>query len=177
MPLILGADLIVHRFWSKVDQSGGPDSCWLWQGGLCKNGYGKFQYCPTGKFPQVHVRAPRFALLLWRHASPLYVLHRCDTPRCCNPKHLFTGTQAVNRADCVAKGRQARGSSHHSVTKPESVPRGERSGMCRLTDDQVREIRRRYVPRVGVGELAREFGVCSSTVSSIAARRYRADVT
>lgn len=40
------------------------------------------------------------------------VLHTCDNPPCCEPSHLFVGTQAVNQADKVAKGRQARGDGH-----------------------------------------------------------------
>jgi hypothetical protein len=35
----------------------------------------------------------------------LHVLHRCDEPRCCNPEHLFLGTQAENMADMHRKGR------------------------------------------------------------------------
>jgi hypothetical protein len=35
----------------------------------------------------------------------LQVLHRCDTPRCCNPDHLFLGTQFDNMVDMHRKGR------------------------------------------------------------------------
>jgi hypothetical protein len=35
----------------------------------------------------------------------MHVLHRCDEPRCCNPDHLFLGTQAENMADMHRKGR------------------------------------------------------------------------
>ena len=38
-------------------------------------------------------------------ADGTQVLHRCDTPRCCNHEHLFLGTQLENMADMARKGR------------------------------------------------------------------------
>lgn len=87
------------------------------------------------------------------------MLHRCDTPACCNPEHLFLGTAADNVADMVAKGRQARGDRvaarlrpervprgdrHWSKSKPESILRGTRHPAAKLTQAQVREIRQRH---------------------------------
>jgi len=43
------------------------------------------------------------------------VLHRCDTPACVNPSHLFIGTQLANIADMVAKRR------HNSGTRALSL--------------------------------------------------------
>ena len=43
----------------------------------------------------------------------LCVLHRCDNPGCCNPNHLFVGTQRRNIEDRDSKGRQARGEKQH----------------------------------------------------------------
>lgn len=37
----------------------------------------------------------------------LCVLHRCDTPMCVNPDHLFLGTQSDNMLDMYAKNRGA----------------------------------------------------------------------
>jgi hypothetical protein len=52
-------------------------------------------------------RAPRLAWTLLRGEIPvgLSVCHRCDTPLCVNPDHLFLGTQRDNMYDAIAKGR------------------------------------------------------------------------
>ena len=76
---------------------------------------------------------------------------------CCNPAHLFLATHDENMADCKAKARHVH---------------GERSAQAKLTDAQVREIRRLYRktgPRRGNGtELAARFGVSKGTISEIA---------
>jgi hypothetical protein len=36
---------------------------------------------------------------------PALIMHSCDNPPCCNPKHLSEGNHYLNWADSVAKGR------------------------------------------------------------------------
>lgn len=85
----------------------------------------------------------------------LHVCHKCDNPACVNPDHLFLGTDKDNRHDCINKDRHIRGSKQWSSI---------------LTDDQVKEIRRRYKPRCkinGGGALGREFGVTNGAIWNI----------
>jgi hypothetical protein len=89
-----------QRFWSKVDKRG-PDECWPWVGGVDGRGYGRSRYNGSGR-----TTAHRIA---WQLANGrdalLFVLHRCDNPVCCNPAHLWEGTQSENMRDMAAKGR------------------------------------------------------------------------
>lgn len=75
--------------------------CHLWTGHTAGNGYGSIR---TEDGPRY---AHRVAWELANGPIPdgLYVLHRCDTPRCVNPAHLFLGTAKDNSDDCWRKGR------------------------------------------------------------------------
>lgn len=81
------------------------------------------------------------------------MLHRCDTPACCNPAHLFLGTHAENMRDMVRKGRQARGRRVF--------------GNAKLREEDVVEIRRLKRSGVSQNEIARAFGITKSSVSYI----------
>jgi hypothetical protein len=79
--------------------------------------------------------------------------HRCDTPLCVNPDHLFEASRQANMDDARAKGRL-------------NPPRGERCAKAKLTDDDVIEMRRRRAEGVTVASLAKEYGVTSATASA-----------
>lgn len=96
-----------ERFWTKVTKAE-ADKCWLWTGGLTKSGgYGQLQQ-GRGIGP---IRAHRFSYEL--HIGPvpddMCVLHRCDTPACVNPSHLFLGSRAEN---CKDMGHKKRWKNH-----------------------------------------------------------------
>lgn len=138
--------VVARRFWPRVEKT---DGCWLWTGPVQgNNGYGSFHY--LGKLIGAH----RFSWIL--HRGPVVgranVLHRCDTPTCVNPDHLFLGTHAENMADRNAKGRTAR---------------GERIAVSRLTDSQVLEMRRLRGEGMSETALGRLFGVNRSTAHCV----------
>jgi hypothetical protein len=78
-----------------------PDGCLEWTGYRLPKGYGTIRI--AGK----NVYAHRFAWALAHVPIPTgqWVLHHCDNPPCCEPTHLFLGTNADNVADKMAKGR------------------------------------------------------------------------
>ena len=149
----------LERFWKKVDRSGGPDVCWLWTASCVKGGYGQF-----GVSPDHTEGAHRVSYLIAHGEIPddkPYVLHTCDVRRCVNPAHLFAGTQQDNIRDCISK--------HRFYTQLDTfVPtRGNRSGVAKLTDDLVREIRQRCAEGEVARTIARDLGVSRSLVSAV----------
>lgn len=92
------------RFWEKVDKSGGNDACWAWAGRLDYYGYGQLDI--DGKQERAHRLS--WKLLVGDIPEDLWVLHKCDNPRCVNPSHLFLGDQKANVADMMAKGRHVK---------------------------------------------------------------------
>lgn len=135
-------------FWQRMDRSGGPDACWIWLDRVDKDGYGKFA-CDGSR----NKRAHRLAWEFTNGPIPpgLCVCHNCpdgDNPSCCNPRHLWLGTNVQNTADRQAKGR------HWARA-------GAENGAARLTWEQVQEIR--DSPCITHVEFARRFG-CSTAV-------------
>jgi hypothetical protein len=138
---------IVARFWAKVPRCEHGETCetccWEWQGARGKNGYGNF-YISRFDNRVIHARAHCVAWELAHQefiSLDLWCLHRCDNPPCCNPRHLFLGTQQDNVDDMRRKGREARGDRHGLRKHPEAVKRGEQSHYAKLTTRQVLEIR------------------------------------
>jgi hypothetical protein len=158
---------IEEQFWSKVDKSGGPDACWLWARGRTK-GYGRLRL--GGKLWRAHRLAWQCVHGLL--ADDIKVLHTCDNPPCCNPAHLYAGTQLDNAADRDSKGRGATGDRNGTHTHPEVVRRGEKHRSAKLTEAQVLQIRALYRSgNVTQKQLASEYGVKRSSIGGITLRQ------
>lgn len=148
----------ITRFWSKVNKNADhPKGCWEWTAGASTKGYGLI------RVQQKSLKAHRisYQLVYGEFPQELHVLHQCDNPACVNPKHLFLGTQADNVHDMDNKDRRANF-------------KGEIHGRAKLTNEQIIEIRSRYVHGSkinGACSLAREYGVHNSTIYRIIFRK------
>lgn len=76
--------------------------CWIWRKSRSGVGYGDFRL--NGEHWQAH-RAAYFAFV-GPIPDGMHVLHRCDVRLCCNPDHLFLGTNSDNILDSMLKGRR-----------------------------------------------------------------------
>jgi hypothetical protein len=89
-----------QRLWTKIAKAS-KNECWPWLAHRNEHGYGTIQ---SGRKSLLAHRIV-YELVHGPFPMPMKVLHRCDNPACCNPAHLWLGTQADNIADMNTKGR------------------------------------------------------------------------
>jgi hypothetical protein len=149
------------RVWRKVDRSGGPDACWPWTGHRLRTGYGVLRN--RGKMAYAHRVA--FEASYGPIPEGVLVTHSCDCPPCCNPAHLFPGSDATNSAEMMARGRNMH------VVCPDRIARGTAHGNTHLTDDDVRAIRAAHAAGTRYLDLAPRYGISVSAVAAIVRRK------
>lgn len=132
--------------------------CLEWTGYVFPNRYGQFL------LRGVRMPAHRAAWILAHGpvADGLCVCHRCDNRKCVNVEHLFLGTYQDNADDMVAKGRWT----------PRIPNRGVKVNTAKLTEDDVREMRRLCGLGWSYKDLAAKFGVGHTSVRKTCIRLY-----
>lgn len=137
------------RFWTHIVRRG-DDECWGWRG-TTRDGYGRTHF--KGRLEN----ANRIAWILANGPIPrgIFVLHTCDNRPCCNPNHLFLGTNVDNMRDMAIKGRAP----------------------SKLTIDQVKEIKRLLERGVRHKDIGAEFGVGRACIQAIFSGRNWSHVT
>lgn len=150
-----------EKFWRRVEMNQSPEICWEWKGSKYKNtGYGQISHAHK------NLKSHRLSYELHKDKIPegMLVFHTCDNQSCVNPNHLFLGSWKDNVQDMIKKGRRR-------------DSRGEKNGLTKLTDQQVREIREKYKLNKITGrylrkeysnfKLAKEYGITQSIISEI----------
>ena len=146
------------------------DECIIWPYSRSKRrdgtpGYGTMNLIVDGQ----HVKRMVHEVMLERTVGPrppgLWACHSCGRGMdgCVNPRHLRWDTRSANEQEKLQHGTDNRGTRH---------------GLAKLTEDEVREIRRlyqgradRWSTRPSQREIAEQFGVHQVQVSRILLRK------
>lgn len=140
--------------------------CLEWQGSRDRFGYGWIRNGGrSGSTVKTH-RAS-FAVFIRPLRDGEEVCHSCDNPPCIAPEHLFAGTQALNMADMLAKGRR----------RPDiGYIKGETHHQAKLAADQVRAIRVERQRGASYRSLAAQYGMSKTTIADICRRKLWRDL-
>ncbi len=139
------------RLWEKVEKRA-PNECWPFTGATAR-GYGRIG---VGYDTE---NAHRVVLKLTAGPPPApdsQGRHLCGNPICCNPAHLAWGDQSANQMDRVIHGTSNRGTRH---------------GMAKLTENEIREIRRRCRRGETQRSVGADYGINQQSVSEIVNRK------
>lgn len=144
------ATTILDQLFARTQPN--ENGCFIWTGWVS----GKHDPYPViqQNYKRILVHRLVWTIVKGPIAENLCILHRCDTPRCINPDHLFIGTRGDNNKDRHAKGR---GSNPSCDAHP-------RAG---LTNEQVRIIKIRLANGESYLLLAKEFSVTGHVVHKI----------
>jgi len=149
---------VEDRFWSKVDIRG-PDECWNWNASSSHRGGGYGSFWIDGKIVYSH----RFAWILTNGDIPdgLWVLHKveCHNKGCCNPNHLYLGTNSDNQKDSIENG---------TCFFSNNRLLGEKASNSKLTEKQVREfLFSHFFEGISTKEIAKNYKVTRQALDGI----------
>jgi len=130
-------------FLGQIDPFGGCNACWIWLGFKNPKGYG--QSSLNGKTMLAHRWSYQhhYGIVI---PEGLHVCHSCDNPSCCNPLHLYLGTNQDNVNDKMKRNRF-------------------RPKQTRFTQEQLNQMK--YFREMGVSRdrLGRLFGCNKTTIA------------
>ena len=131
----------------KIDKKG-PDDCWKWQSAKDRDGYGFISL--KGRPYYAHRVS---YCLAYGEPGPIRVLHECNNPPCCNPNHLYLGTQAENVKKSYLDRRVSR--------------EGEFSSNAHFYNEEVIKIRKRHDEGESQISIAQSLGVSPEVIYQI----------
>lgn len=140
---------IIDRFLKKLSKPN-RKGCIKWLGWKNHDGYGKFSVNKKLKF------AHRFSYEYYVGKIPdkKNVLHKCDVRDCCNPEHLYIGTQSENNTDAYDRKRRS--------------SLGSKNGHAKLNENEVLYIKEAIRLKTKTcAQLARDFKTSESCMHDI----------
>ena len=145
------------RLWAKMQPL--SNGCVRWLGALSANGYGVFSLAN----PKVTLSAHK-AMFIATHGrdvtTGMELSHRCDNEWCVAENHIEEKTHRENLQDRYLRNRYP-----------------SRYKTRFLSDEQIREIRKKWKPRFYSQEkLAKEYGVSRSVIQGVIERTKYKDV-
>ena len=133
------------------DNTEARGKCLIWTGPDNGKGYGVISY--RGKLQYVHILV--YELKHGKQPKGTVIRHTCDTPSCVKLDHLISGTHKDNSDDKYSRGR-------------DNNAKGVQHGSAVLTDDKVRDIRKKYATgKYSYRKLAKEFSVGKTAIEAI----------
>lgn len=151
MPILEPTKVKFYRHTLLPNENG----CMIWKGALASKkglaGYGKIRIA-GGKTIAAH----RFSYEIHNGdiEKDLYVLHKCDTPRCVAPDHLFLGTASDNMKDRSKKNRC-------------NIAKGEENYLAKFTNETANKIRAVYKKGSSLRKIAKQFNTTYNTIWKI----------
>lgn len=148
-------DKLTNKFLRGIRKM--PSGCWVCETGYADNfGYLVVQISENGV--QHSYKSHRFSYEYFVGSIPdgKLVCHKCDVPSCCNPEHLFLGSQSENMQDMVRKGRGLVGG---------------RNANTKFTEADILAIYRDVDLGLSREAIAKKFNVSAVTISHIATGR------
>lgn len=138
---------------------GKPDECWIWNGQVTHDGYGRFLLrCKrNGGMLKTGAHRAAYELMVGPIPPGKLICHHCDVKRCVNPRHLYAGTYQSNVEDMDRRGRRVVGAA-----------KGETNHFAKLKSSDVEKIRKLYKNGAySQEELAYIFDMGQSQISRI----------
>jgi len=143
---------IKESVWKQIDKRG-EDDCWEWMGYKNKDGYGRISI--GRKLYSTHRLV--YELMKGNILHNEVIMHLCNNPSCCNPKHLKCGTQEDNIYQMYEEGRD-----RHMIQE------GELNNNSKLSNEKVIEIRKLYSSgNHSQRQIANQYNINQALVSGI----------
>lgn len=126
---------LIDRLMAKIEVDP-KTGCWIWNGATHAGGYGHILVGSrtTGR-RMVGAHRVSYELAKGEVPDGHDICHRCDTPACVNPDHLFAGTRKDNMTDMVSKGRGRKPVRTECRNGHEATP-GEDCAQCRRANSK-----------------------------------------